>query len=298
MTRLKSDRQGSVANPNSNLPWRASPRYSVSRKRLPYDTLPSPKPNAFSIAAPSNQCLIVLPPPSISAGVTRTSVPWSQAGTAPVTGTESTWTSSSRLRNPAAVVVGLTVVLMRFSSIVQIRRSRLEHVSTSVNLTPTSAIVLGLLELIGEGTPYDLKQAVGITVGHFWTFQHAQLYTETERLAKAGLLTEDREQGGRRRKRYSLTPEGRDALAHWRADVHDEVPELRDLGMLKLFLGADPQKLGQAQLAAHEAKLAEYYEIRKVDVGLEPRGPWIALEAGIQYEKQMIRFWKQLAEGD
>ena len=68
-----------------------------------------------------------------------------------------------------------------------------------VNLTPTSAIVLGLLELIGEGTPYDLKQAVGMTVGHFWTFQHAQLYTETERLAKAGLLSERREAGGRRR---------------------------------------------------------------------------------------------------
>src|SRR4051795_12815480 len=160
---------------------------------------------------------------------------------------------------------------MPFLSIVQNRPSRLDHLSTPLNLTPTSAIVLGLLELIGEATPYDLKQAVGITVGHFWTFQHAQLYTETERLAKAGLLAETREESGRRRKHYSLTGEGREALARWRADVHDEVPELRDLGMLKLFLGADPKKLGRAQLAAHEAKLAEYYEIRKVDVGLEPR---------------------------
>src|SRR3954447_9562557 len=166
------------------------------------------------------------------------------------------------------------VVLMRSSSIVQIRRSRLEHVSTSVNLTPTSAIVLGLLELIGEGTPYDLKQAVGITVGHFWTFQHAQLYTETERLAKAGLLHEDREEGGRRRKRYSLTAAGKKALDDWRAEPATEVAELRDLGVLKLFLGADPRALGEAQLAAHEAKLAEYNEIRKIDQGLEPRGPW------------------------
>ena len=168
--------------------------------------------------------------------------------------------------------------------------------STEVNLTPTSAIVLGLLELIGEGTPYDLKQAVGITVGHFWTFQHAQLYTETERLAKAGLLSERREDGGRRRKHYSLTPKGRAALGAWRGELHDEVPELRDLGMLKLFLGADPEALGRAQLAAHEAKLQEYYEIRKLDLGNEPRGPWIALDAGIGYEKQMIRFWKGLAD--
>jgi PadR family transcriptional regulator AphA len=156
--------------------------------------------------------------------------------------------------------------------------------------------VLGLLELIGKATPYELKQAVGITVGHFWTFQHAQLYTETERLAKAGLLHEEREDAGRRRKHYSLTPAGRKALADWRAELHDGVPELRDLGMLKLFLGANPQALGEAQLAAHEAKLEEYYEIRKLDQGLEPRGPFIALEAGIQYEKQMIRFWKGLAD--
>jgi DNA-binding PadR family transcriptional regulator len=169
-------------------------------------------------------------------------------------------------------------------------------VSTPVNLTPTSAIVLGLLELIGEGTPYDLKQAVGMTVGHFWTFQHAQLYTETERLAKAGLLRVDREEGGRRRKRYALTAAGRRALKAWRAEPAAEVAELRDLGILKLFLGADPKSLGEAQLEAHKAKLREYEEIRKIDIGAEPRGPWIALESGIEHERQMIRFWKRLAE--
>lgn len=165
-----------------------------------------------------------------------------------------------------------------------------------VNLTPTSVIVLGLLELLGGGTPYDLKRAVAVTVGHFWTFQHAQLYTETERLAKAGLLDEQREDGGRRRKHYSVTPEGRRALDDWRREPTTDVPELRDLGVLKLFMGADPKALGEAQAAAHEAKLQEYYEIRKIDVGLEPRGPWLALDSGIQYEKHMIRFWKRLAD--
>jgi DNA-binding PadR family transcriptional regulator len=170
-------------------------------------------------------------------------------------------------------------------------------VSTSVNLTPTSAIVLGLLELIGEGTPYDLKQAVGMTVGHFWTFQHAQLYTETERLADAGLLKVEREEGGRRRKHYSLTAAGRKALDAWRAEPATEVAELRDLGILKLFLGGDPKTLGAAQLEAHQRKLAEYEEIRKIDTGDEPRGPWIALESGIEHERQMIRFWKRVAAG-
>jgi len=169
-------------------------------------------------------------------------------------------------------------------------------VSNDVNLTPTSVIVLGLLEFLGGGTPYDLKQAVGITVGHFWTFQHAQLYTETERLTKAGLLHEEREEGGRRRKHYSLTAKGRRALDEWRSEPTNEIPELRDLGVLKLFMGADPKALGQAQAKAHEGKLQEYYEIRKMDQGLDPRGPWIALDAGIQYERHMIRFWKRLAD--
>ena len=169
--------------------------------------------------------------------------------------------------------------------------------SSEVKLTPTSVIVLGLLEFLGgKGTPYDLKQAVGMTVGSFWTFQHAQLYTETERLAKAGLLTEQREETGRRRKTYSLTPSGRRALEEWRKEPATEIPELRDLGVLKLFMGADPQTLGKAQAEAHERKLQEYYEIRKLDGGHEPRGPWIALDAGIQYERQMIRFWRQLAD--
>jgi len=158
-------------------------------------------------------------------------------------------------------------------------------------------IVLGLLEFLGgEGTPYDLKRAVGMTVGHFWTFQHAQLYTETERLAKAGLLDERREESGRRRKHYSLTAAGRKALDEWRREPTGEIPELRDLGVLKLFMGTDPADLGRAQAEAHAAKLQTYYRIRKLDRGLEPRGPWIALDAGIQYERHMIRYWKRLAD--
>jgi len=158
-------------------------------------------------------------------------------------------------------------------------------------------IVLGLLEFLGgSGTPYDLKQAVGLTVGNFWTFQHAQLYTETERLAKAGLLIEEREEGGRRRKTYTLTAAGRKALDEWRHEPATEIPELRDLGILKLFMGADPKVLGAAQVVAHEAKLQTYYEIRRLDLGNDPRGPWVALDAGIQYEKHMIRYWKGLAD--
>jgi len=169
-------------------------------------------------------------------------------------------------------------------------------VASPVNLTPTSAIVLGFLDLVGEATPYDLKQYTARTVGHFWTFQHAQLYTETERLAKAGLLREQREAAGRRRKHYSLTRAGKQALDEWRKRPTTELAELRDLGVLQLFFGADPRSLGLVQAEAHERKLAEYLEIRKRNRADDQRGPLLALECGIEVERALIRFWKRMAD--
>ena len=165
-----------------------------------------------------------------------------------------------------------------------------------ISLTPTSYIVLGLVNQAGEATPYSLKQMAAATIGNFFSIPHSQIYAEPDRLAGAGYLSVRREEGGRRRKHYALTEKGRQALADWRTEPATGVPELRDLGILKLFMGADPTLLGEAQAAAHEEKLQQYYEIRKLDMGLEPRGPWIALDAGIQYEKHMIRYWRRLAD--
>jgi DNA-binding PadR family transcriptional regulator len=168
-----------------------------------------------------------------------------------------------------------------------------------IRLTPTSYIVLGLVNWAGEATPYDLKQMVAASIGEFWSIQHAQLYTEPERLAKAGLLTEDRETGGRRRKRYAVTAAGRAALDEWLATPTGDWTELRDPGLLQLFLGADPAALAEVQLRTHRAKLAEYEALHassQVD-GLP--GPRLALEAGLAHEREWIRFWERLAaDGD
>jgi PadR family transcriptional regulator, regulatory protein AphA len=154
--------------------------------------------------------------------------------------------------------------------------------------------VLGLLEMSGEATPYELKQAVARTLGNFWSVQHAQLYSEPERLANAGYLSERREEGGRRRRRYSLTAKGERALQDWRGEPTDQLSELRDLALLKLFFGADPAKLGEAQVEAHERQLAEYEGMRKMDPGTGEPGPWLALDSGIGHEREWVRFWKSL----
>jgi DNA-binding PadR family transcriptional regulator len=164
-----------------------------------------------------------------------------------------------------------------------------------IRLTPTSYIVLGLLELAGESTPYALKQLVARSVGYFWTLQHAQLYTEPERLAEAGYVTEKREETGRRRKLYALTDRGREALEVWRTESTTGLAELREPALLKLFFGADPKALAATQIPANRARLAEYEAIRDSMPDDVPAGPRQSLEMGIRFVRARIALWEELA---
>jgi PadR family transcriptional regulator, regulatory protein AphA len=123
------------------------------------------------------------------------------------------------------------------------------------DLTPVSYVVLGLVVRDGPSTPYALKTAVGRGVAHFWPFPHSQIYAETERLAGLGLLAEEREHTGRRRRSYRITAEGRDALAAWLAEPADEPPQFRSLGLLKLFFSHHAQPEHVAELARAQAEL-------------------------------------------
>jgi DNA-binding PadR family transcriptional regulator len=155
-------------------------------------------------------------------------------------------------------------------------------------------MVLGLVENAGRATPYQLKQVASRSVGNFWTIQHAQLYTECERLAKAGLLSEERETGGRRRRTYSLTPAGVAALDAWRSAPATELGELRDPGLLQLFFGAEKEPLARAQVESHAAKLAEYEALHASAGEWLPEGQRLALEAGIAHEREWLRFWSRV----
>jgi PadR family transcriptional regulator, regulatory protein AphA len=164
-----------------------------------------------------------------------------------------------------------------------------------IRLTPTSYVVLGLITAAGRATtPYDLKQMHAAGIGGFWTLNHAQLYAEPDRLVSGGYLSVEREEGGRRRKLYSVTPGGRRALDEWLATPSDEFTELRDLGLLQLFFGADPKAVAEVQLRIHGEALKSYEELhRSADSWLE--GPRLVLESGIDHEREWLRFWKDVA---
>jgi PadR family transcriptional regulator AphA len=164
-----------------------------------------------------------------------------------------------------------------------------------IQLTPTSYIVLGLLDRAGEATPYELNRLADRSVGNFWSLPRSQLYAEPARLARAGYLSEDQEQGGRRRKRYTLTERGSDALCRWTGEPTHDYPELRDPSLLKIFFGADPRTMAEAQLSALRPLLAMFAEMRAKDNGEGPNGPRQTLQFGIDHVETSIRAWERIA---
>ena len=178
-------------------------------------------------------------------------------------------------------------------------------------LTPTSYLVLGLVEREGPSTPYELKRHVAATIGHFWSFPHALLYKEPARLVELGLLTEEREAAGRRRRLFTITGRGRAATRAWLAAPSQEPTELRDAGLLQLFfvdLGstADRRALAVAQLVIHRAALARYEDERRGERELNGSDSaartvehWrgVTLPMGLLYERAAVEFWEGVAAG-
>jgi PadR family transcriptional regulator, regulatory protein AphA len=173
----------------------------------------------------------------------------------------------------------------------------------TIRLTTTSYAVMSLLDLLGEATPYDLKQALERSIENFWPVPHTTFYDEPARLAKAGYLSQSQEAGGRRRKRYALTDAGHEALRSW-ADAPGAPPsQYRDEGMLKIFAGADPQVVFASRGDWHRAKLAElegYLEALKAGHAGSREDKWRGVEAtlvgGINYHRQMIDAFERFVE--
>jgi len=165
-------------------------------------------------------------------------------------------------------------------------------------LSATSYAVLALIEQLGEATPYDVKQAIEKSIENFWPVPHTTAYEEPARLATGGYLSVRQEEGGRRRKVYALTDEGRSALAAWAGDPGSQPPQLRDETVLKIFAGADPGPLGEAREAWHREKIAElegYLEEVRGAEGWQPSER--VLTVGIVYHRKMLEMLDLLREG-
>jgi PadR family transcriptional regulator AphA len=173
---------------------------------------------------------------------------------------------------------------------------------SGVRLSTTSYVVLGMIALRGPSTSYDLKRAMGRSVGYFWHFPHAMLYSEPQRLAEFGLLRLAAEDDGRRRKTFSITDDGHAVLRAWLAEPTNEHFEIRDIAELKLFFSeaGDPDNvvnLAREQIKQHERRIAIYEEMER-RFGDRPgvASRMVSLQLGLEMEHAALRFWTALCE--
>ena len=167
-------------------------------------------------------------------------------------------------------------------------------------LTTTSYVVLGMVAMRGPSTSYDLKRAVNHSVGYFWPFPHAQLYSEPKRLEELGLLDLEVEPEGRRRQTYTITDEGRDALSAWLAEPTTEQLQVRDVAELKLFFAEfappdDILNLAREQIEHHRERIAIYegMQVRFRDRD-DIADRMVPLRLGLAMEYAALDFWEKL----
>ena len=142
-----------------------------------------------------------------------------------------------------------------------------------IRLSTTSYAVMSLLDVLGEATPYDLKQTLDHSIENFWPVP-----------------------------RYALTEEGKEALKAWTDTPGSSPSQYRDEAMLKVFAGADPQaafagriewhRAQAAELEGYLASLKEGIEGRRVD---EWRGPETTVLGGVEYHRQMLAIFERFA---
>ncbi|PNE37193.1 PadR family transcriptional regulator [Streptomyces noursei] len=169
--------------------------------------------------------------------------------------------------------------------------------------SPARYVVLGLIARHGAMTPYELKARVEDDIQPFWPILHAQLYRIPPELAQAGLLREETETAGRRRRIFHLTAAGRAALARWLADPDTPEAETRDPAQLKLFFAdlGDPSDivaLANRQAARHRTWLAHYTSLRTDLAPAEDsrqRSRARLLRLGVLHERAHAEFWESIA---
>ena len=165
-----------------------------------------------------------------------------------------------------------------------------------MGLSKTATVVLGLLALRPR-SGYEIKQAVDGATRFFWTASYGQIYPELRRLERQGLVTKEHSPvGGRRRHVYALTPQGRDELHSWLAAPGFSL-EMRDEGLLKLFLAdllphEDALQLVRARRAGFERARDTLRAIRPGPgpIGGDALFPDVVLDYGIGFTEWAIEW--------
>jgi PadR family transcriptional regulator, regulatory protein AphA len=167
-----------------------------------------------------------------------------------------------------------------------------------MELSPTAKVILGMLAMRPR-SGYEIKSFVDDSTRYFWSASYGQIYPELKRLTEAGLVEgTDSPTGGRPRTVHRITDEGRRALRDWHS-APAEIYELRDEGLLKLFLAGavDPQRAAEIarERAALSAGIAE--RLREVESRAEgkDKASYAVLESGIAFHDFTAQHFEKVA---
>jgi DNA-binding PadR family transcriptional regulator len=161
----------------------------------------------------------------------------------------------------------------------------------------SEAILVCLTERPMSG--YDLAKNFDASIGFFWRASHQQIYRELGKLREKGYVkSEEIDQVGKpNRIVHTITKSGRQALLAWSTKPSKQ-PSIKDELLVK-FYGMDgvniPAFIEQLslRLEQHQTKLSKYMRIKSrhydnKELSLNQKGKLIALEIGIEQEKQNI----------
>ena len=173
-------------------------------------------------------------------------------------------------------------------------------------LTTTSYAILGLLA-VQPWTTYELAQQMRRALGQFWPRAESKIYEEPKKLVAHGLARATKEATGRRpRTVYSITAEGRRAMADWVPEP-GAGPVLEFEGLVKLFYAEHGTK---ADVLATLDRVREWSDDRRqASAGISrayldgegafpERLPWLILCGQFLDEfDTMVERWTEWAEG-
>ena len=162
--------------------------------------------------------------------------------------------------------------------------------------TSTTWVLLGLLSH-GPKSGYELKQVVDRSTRYFWAASYGQIYPELKRLEEAGLVEgEDAPTGGRPRRVFRITGDGREALTRWLHGAETRM-EFRDESLLRLFFAdALPREeaLGLLRGRAEGFRRA-LRELEAVDArpGEDPPFVGLVLRYGIDWCRWVVEWCEE-----
>lgn len=146
---------------------------------------------------------------------------------------------------------------------------------------------------------YELAREFEQTLAHAWTAQHSRIYPELTKMEAEGLIWIS-ERGLRRRKTYSITEDGLDAVRAWMAGPRPEGSPRNEQTLRTFLLWLLEGQAASALLAAeadyHRERLADYE--RRVGINTWHDFEFaerLALEWGIRYERAYAE-WADWAE--